>query len=140
VSEDPEAPRLLVDGMNVIGASPDGWWRDRQAAMRTLIARLSAYSAASGRTITVVLDGRPRCGVEEAARATEGAVTVVFAPGGPGAADDQIVRLAAADSDPAGLAVVTSDAALARRVRGSGASVIGAGRFRRQLGGGRLTR
>jgi predicted RNA-binding protein with PIN domain len=126
--------------MNVIGASPDGWWRDRQAAMRAFVAALSAYSVASGRTITVVLDGRPRSGVEEASRDAEGAVTVVFAPGGPGAADDRIARLVAADPDPAGLAVVTSDAALARRVRGSGASVIGAGRFRRQLGGGRLTR
>jgi predicted RNA-binding protein with PIN domain len=126
--------------MNVIGASPDGWWRDRQGAMRALVAELSAYSAASGRPITVVLDGRPRSGVEEASRDSGGAVTVVFAPGGPDSADDQIARLAAADPDPAGLAVVTSDAALARRVRSSGASVIGAGHFRRQLGGGHLTR
>lgn len=126
--------------MNVIGASPDGWWRDRDSATRALVAGLSAYSAASGSTITVVLDGRARPGVEEAARASGGAVTVLFAPGGPGAADDEIARLVAADPDPAGLAVVTSDGMLAKRVRARGARVVGAGHFRRHVGAGRLTR
>jgi predicted RNA-binding protein with PIN domain len=126
--------------MNVIGASPDGWWRDREAAMRALVTTLSAYSAASGDTITVVLDGRARPGVTEAPRAPGGAITVLFAPGGPGAADDEIARLVAADPDPGGLAVVTSDATLAKRVRTSGARVVGAGRFRRHVGAGRLAR
>ncbi|MBO0893530.1 MAG: NYN domain-containing protein, partial [Acidimicrobiales bacterium] len=107
--------RLLVDGMNVIGSRPDGWWRDREGAMRALVAELSEYAAASGRAITLVLDGRPRPGVEAVSRASGAAVTVMFAPGGPGAADDEIARLAAADPDPASLTVVSSDAALARR-------------------------
>ena len=30
---------LVVDGMNVIGSRPDGWWRDRAGASRRLHAR-----------------------------------------------------------------------------------------------------
>ncbi|HWG72643.1 MAG TPA: hypothetical protein VG184_01170 [Acidimicrobiales bacterium] len=26
--------RLIVDPMNVVGARPDGWWRERDAAVR----------------------------------------------------------------------------------------------------------
>lgn len=108
--------------------------------MRALVAGLAQYAAVSGRTITLVLDGRPRASVEVASRASGGAVSVVFAPGGPGAADDEIARLAASDPDPAGLAVVSSDAALVARVRASGASVIGASAFRRHVGPERLSR
>src|ERR1700685_627690 len=31
------AVRWLVDGMNVIGTRPDGWWRDRHRAMVNLV-------------------------------------------------------------------------------------------------------
>ena len=37
-------PRLIVDGMNVIGSRPTGWWRDRPAAARRLIAQLQALA------------------------------------------------------------------------------------------------
>ena len=30
--------RWIVDGMNVIGSRPTGWWRDRPGAMRGLVA------------------------------------------------------------------------------------------------------
>jgi predicted RNA-binding protein with PIN domain len=126
--------------MNVIGSRPDGWWRDRERAMRALVAELTEYARASGRSITLVLDGRARPGVEAASQASGGAVVVVFAPGGPGAADDEIARRAGADPDPASLAVVSSDAGLAQRVQASGASVIGARTFRRHIGGDRLSR
>ena len=36
--------RWLVDGMNVIGSRPDGWWRDRTAAMRRLTGELDALA------------------------------------------------------------------------------------------------
>src|SRR4051794_7041159 len=39
-------PRYLVDGMNVIGSRPDGWWRDRGGAMRRLVADLERFAAA----------------------------------------------------------------------------------------------
>jgi predicted RNA-binding protein with PIN domain len=130
--------RWLVDGMNVVGSRPDGWWRDRDGAMRRLVAALDAFAAATGEPVAVVFDGRPR--TIESAR-----VDVRFAARrGPNAADDDIAALAAADGDPASLRVVTSDAALAGRVTAAGATVLGAGAFRRALdeaqedaGGGR---
>ena len=36
----PNSRRLIVDGMNVIGSRPDGWWRDRPGAMRRLVEKL----------------------------------------------------------------------------------------------------
>jgi uncharacterized protein YaiI (UPF0178 family) len=117
--------RWLVDAMNVIGARPDGWWRDRDAAARRLIAALREL----GDEVTVVLDAGP---AELAGR--DGSVTVVIAPRrGRDAADDEIARLVAADPDPASMTVVTSDAMLAARVRELGAAVEGAGGFRRRL-------
>src|SRR4051812_28211237 len=46
--------RKVVDGMNVIGTRPDGWWRDRRSAQRRLVAQLAAL----GEPLTVVFDGR----------------------------------------------------------------------------------
>src|ERR671937_707836 len=61
-------------------------------------------------------------------------VDVRFAPRrGRNAADDEIARLVRGDPDPASLCVITSDAALARRVRELGGDVVGAGTFRRRL-------
>jgi predicted RNA-binding protein with PIN domain len=122
--------RWLVDGMNVIGSRPDGWWRDRAAAVRRLIVGLEALAAASGDDVSVVFDGRaPR---DEPESRT---VAVEFAPGGRDAADDRIAERVAADSDPATLRVVTSDRGLAERVRGAGAEVVGSGGFRRRIDG-----
>src|SRR5215470_6757915 len=98
--------RCVVDGMNVIGARPDGWWRDRTAAMERLAGALDAWARATGDDVTVVFDGRPRA--IEAERAD-----VRFARRrGPDAADDDIAALVAADPDPGSLVVVTSDGAL----------------------------
>ena len=48
---------LLVDGNNVIGSVPDGWWRDRPAAVRRLVDRLArASSIADGEPLHVVFD------------------------------------------------------------------------------------
>jgi hypothetical protein len=33
---------LLVDAANVVGARPDGWWRDRAGATSRLLTRLAA--------------------------------------------------------------------------------------------------
>ena len=33
---------LIVDGANVVGSRPDGWWRDRAGAAARLHARLLA--------------------------------------------------------------------------------------------------
>jgi uncharacterized protein YaiI (UPF0178 family) len=108
--------------MNVVGSRPDGWWRDRKGAMRRLVESLDRYAGSSGEDVLVVFDGAPF--QVDAAR-----VEVRFASRrGPNAADDDIAELA---SD--GVTVVTSDAALERRVRERGGEVIGAGAFRRTL-------
>ena len=119
--------RWLVDGMNVIGSRPDGWWRDRTGAMRRLTRELDAFAAATGDPVTVVFDGRVR-------EIEAGRVDVRFARRrGPDAADDDIAEIAAGDDDPGALRIVTSDARLAGRVRAAGAEVVGAGELRRRL-------
>jgi uncharacterized protein YaiI (UPF0178 family) len=112
--------------MNVIGSRPDGWWRDRRAAMVALIEALGAF-AATGKEVTVVFDGRP---FEVDAPGVE----VLFASrSGADAADDDIVSVLEEAPDAGDLCVVTSDEDLAERVRRLGAGVIGAGSFRRRL-------
>lgn len=49
----------LVDGMNVIGSRPDGWWRDRRGAQARLARELAAWAAATGVRVEVVFDGAP---------------------------------------------------------------------------------
>jgi uncharacterized protein YaiI (UPF0178 family) len=134
--------RWIVDGMNVIGSRPTGWWRDRPGAMRELVRELEAFAERSGETVTVVFDGRPF-------ELESDTVRVLFASRrGPNAADDDIVALAERDEDPGDAStceraaprehsflVVTSDGDLARRVRDAGAAVVGAGEFRRRLDG-----
>ena len=51
--------RWLVDGMNVIGTRPDGWWRDRDAAMLRLVDLLERWAAAEGEDVTVVFERPP---------------------------------------------------------------------------------
>ena len=115
---------MIVDGNNVLGSRPDGWWRDRAGATRRLVERLGAWSARTGEELVVVFDGAPPPGL-----VAPPGVDVRFAPGpGPGAADDAIAALVAAA--PERMQVVTSDAGLARRVRAHGAEVVGAGGFR----------
>jgi predicted RNA-binding protein with PIN domain len=122
--------RWIVDGMNVIGSRPTGWWRDRPGAMRELVEELRAFADRSGEPVTLVLDGKP-FDLEGDER-----VTVGFASRrGPNAADDDIAALVESDEDPSDLSVATSDADLARRVREAGATVVGAGNFRRRLDG-----
>jgi predicted RNA-binding protein with PIN domain len=118
--------RWLVDGSNLVGSRPDGWWRDRPSAFARLVAELDAFARASGGEVTVVFDGGPL------ALADPPGVEVVTAP----SADDRMVERAGTDRDPSSLTAVTSDRELARRLRSRGAGVVGAGTFRRLLDGG----
>ena len=120
--------RWLIDGMNVIGSRPDGWWRARHDAMVRLVRQLERWAAATGEEVVVVFERPPSPAIASAA------VEVAGAPrGGPNAADDEIARRVARDEGPAELRIVSSDAALAARVREYGAEVVGAGGFRRRL-------
>jgi predicted RNA-binding protein with PIN domain len=121
--------RWIVDGMNVVGSRPTGWWRDRPGAMRELVDELEALAAREGDEVTVVFDGKPFDLAGEA-------VDVRFASRrGRNAADDDIAAIVEGDPDATELSVVTSDGDLARRVRDAGAAVVGAGEFRRLLDG-----
>jgi 8-oxo-dGTP diphosphatase len=108
---------LVVDGNNVIGSVADGWWRDRPAAVRRLLARLQCL----GEPATLVLDVAQPDLVE----GDHGAITIRYATTrGRDAADDLIRELVAADPS---VTVATSDRALRRDVEAAGAAVIGAG-------------
>jgi predicted RNA-binding protein with PIN domain len=120
--------RWLVDGMNVIGSRPDGWWRNRKQAVVRLVDQLDDWAAGVGEPATVVFDGDRPPELGDGERVVE----VSFAGRGR-SADDEIVRRVAADPDPGSLVVVTSDSELARRVEAHGARVLGSGTFRRRL-------
>jgi hypothetical protein len=116
--------RWIVDGMNLIGSRPDGWWRDRPRAMRELVEALRGLDE----PVTVVFDGAP-FELDDT-----GPVEVAFASRrGRNAADDDIVDLVIHADEPGALRVVTSDSELARRVEERGAEVVGTGAFGSRL-------
>ncbi|MEW1780305.1 NTP pyrophosphohydrolase [Streptomyces sp. NPDC086777] len=114
-----EAPLLvIVDGANVVGSRPDGWWRDRRGAAERLRDRL-AERGLPGRPTPVELV----LVVEGAARGVA-SVPGVRVESAPGSGDDRIVELAAEDRGRPRL-VVTADRELRSRVTELGAEVIG---------------
>ncbi len=120
--------RWVVDGMNVIGARPDGWWRDRHAASVRLVGQLERWAARRGEQVTVVFERPPSPPI------CSEVVEVACAPRPRrDSADDEIVRRVLADPEPGAIVVVTSDGGLAAQVRAAGATVRPAGSFRAQL-------
>ena len=111
---------LLVDGANVVGSRPDGWWRDRAGAARRLRDALVPVATAGlpdlppPLDVVLVVEGRAR-GV-----GTVDGVRVVDAPG---SGDDTIVELVTAAVGRT--VVVTADRGLRERVRDLGAEVRG---------------
>lgn len=117
--------RWIVDAMNVIGSRPDGWWKDRHGAMVVLVNRLERWADARGDQVTVVFERPPKAPIDSSV------VQIAHAPrAAANSADDEIVRLVQADPQPGEIRVVTSDKALAERVRDIGASVYRAEAFR----------
>lgn len=114
---------LIVDGANVVGSRPDGWWRDRLGAAARLRDQLTGLAGRDlpglGPVAEVVLV------VEGAARTLEGIPTVrVAATAGSG--DDLVVALVAERAAATGpVAVVTADRRLRQRVGAAGATVRG---------------
>ncbi|MGW2782198.1 NTP pyrophosphohydrolase [Streptomyces populi] len=112
---------LVVDGANVVGSVPDGWWRDRRGAAERLRDRLADFAGPG-------LPGRP--GPLEIVLVVEGAARGVDpVPGvrvdeAPGSGDDRVVELVAGARDRPCL-VVTADRELRRRVGELGAGVVG---------------
>ncbi|ANW17574.1 hypothetical protein [Streptomyces clavuligerus] len=118
----PVAPTLLiVDGANVVGSVPDGWWRDRRGAALRLRDRLAQYAEPGVEGVPGPLE--IVLVVEGAARGT-GSVPGVRVADAPGSGDDLIAELArAAAHRPC--VVVTADRELRRRVLAEGARVAG---------------
>jgi predicted RNA-binding protein with PIN domain len=117
--------RWIVDGMNVIGSRPDGWWRNRGRAMAVLVERLEQWAAAEGADVTVVFERPLSPSIESSV------IDVTHAPkAAANSADDEIVRMVLADSHPAQIRVATSDRTLSERVQAAGGSVYPAERLR----------
>jgi len=113
---------LIVDGANVVGSRPDGWWRDRARAATRLRDALVPLAEAGvppelPPPVEVVLV------VEGAARGVP-AVPGVGVVAAPGSGDDTIVELVAAAADRRRV-VVTADRELRARVGALGAEVYG---------------
>src|ERR1700754_4717127 len=115
-------PLIIVDGANVVGSVPDGWWRDRAGAATRLRAALAARAAAA-------LPGEVILVVEGAARGVP-AVPGVRVEAAPQSGDDHIVALVGENVGHRPVIVVTSDRQLRQRVTQLGASIVGPGRLR----------
>ena len=118
----------LIDGMNVIGSRPDGWWKDRDAAMARLVGELELWAESHDDEVTVVFERPPRPPI------VSELIEVAHAKrSGADAADDEIVRRLGAADDPESWQVVTSDKRLAGRAKAIGAAVEPAGEFLKRL-------
>jgi hypothetical protein len=125
---------LLVDAANVVGARPDGWWRDRAGATERLLGRLAVARPAltvpeSGPVtdVVVVVEGRARD-----VAGPEG-IEVVRAEGSGD--DDVVARAAEVARTGTPLLVVTADRGLRARLP-AGAAVAGPGWLLAQLDAG----
>ena len=106
---------LVVDGANVVGSRPDGWWKDRAGAARRLHEGLAVADTPYD-VVVLVLEGAAKGGVRPG---RDGHLRTVHAKG---SGDDTIVaetRAAAERGDR--VTVVTADRALQARVQHHGA-------------------
>ncbi|MEU2613419.1 hypothetical protein ABZ570_17815 [Micromonospora sp. NPDC007271] len=115
-------PLLIVDGANVVGSRPDGWWRDRAGAAARLRDALVPLAGTGvppelPPPVEVVL-------VVEGAARNVPAVPGVGVVAAPGSGDDTMVELVAAAA-PRRRVVVTADRELRARVGALGAEVHG---------------
>jgi predicted RNA-binding protein with PIN domain len=111
---------LIVDGANVVGSRPDGWWRDRAGAARRLHERLST-AALPYDAVILVLEGAAKQGVPAE---QEGRLSTVHAPR---SGDDAIVEAVRAQvdfGDGRDVTVVTADRVLQDRISAAGASSV----------------
>ena len=127
--------RWIVDGNNVFGSRPDGWWNDRTSAARRFAQEVAEWCRNHGDQVTVVFDAPVSPATLELAG---GNLEIVEAPRrGRDAADDHIVVLVDAELGSEGslerLVVVTSDRGLRRRLPGA-VELMGAGRFLATMG------
>ena len=106
---------LIVDGANVVGATPDGWWRDRPGAAAKLHHRLIVADTDYDE-IVLVLEGQAKAGVPAG---RDGHVRTVHAPRDGDATIVAQTRAAVGD-----VVVITADRLLRQRVEAAGARVM----------------
>lgn len=133
---------MIVDGANVIGSRPDGWWRDRAGAARRLAGKLvtalvehpadlasallgDPYGDGSSLRIHLVLEGAAR----SADLPTHSQLVVHRAETDGDTAIAALVRDLTGDS----VLVVTADRALRDQVHADGATVVGPATLLRAL-------
>jgi hypothetical protein len=110
---------LIVDGANVVGSRPDGWWRDRAGAAQRLHASVAAADLGYD-VVVLVLEGAARRGQPVG---EDGAIRTVHAPG---SGDDTIVAEVSSRSRSGDdVVVVTADRVLRDRVAAAGGSSVG---------------
>lgn len=121
----------IVDGNNVFGSRPDGWWNDRPAAQRRLAQRIAEWCRTHDDAVTVVFDAPLDPATAELAG---GNLSIQESErSGRDAADDDIAAMAAELQDVEHVVVVTSDRGLRGRLP-SRVEVWGNGRFRDLIG------
>jgi len=128
---------VVVDGANVVGSRPDGWWRDRAGAARRLAGQLVAALVEDPGNLAAALIGTDVDGGTELTvhLVLEGAAArVEDLPTHPAldvvrAERDGDSTIAALAAELAGdvLLVVTADRELQGRVRAVGATTVGPG-------------
>jgi rRNA-processing protein FCF1 len=101
---------LVVDGANVVGSVPDGWWKDRAGAARRLHERLLVADTVYDE-IVLVLEGQAKGGVKAGRDAH--VRTVHASRDGDAEIRDQARRAGEAGGH---VVVVTADRALAANV------------------------
>jgi hypothetical protein len=110
---------LIVDGANVVGSRPNGWWRDRAGAAKRLHQSIAKADLAYD-VVVLVLEGAAKRGWPNG---ETGAIHTVHAPG---AGDDTIVdQVRARSMRGDDVVVVTADRALRERVASAGGSHVG---------------
>ena len=128
--------RWVIDGNNVYGSRPDGWWNDRQAAARRFAQSVAEWCRTHDDEVVLVFDAPVG---PETFELAGGNLTIVQSQRrGRDAADDDIVDLVGRFTDDdtdevTVVTVVTSDRKLRARLP-DGVRIIGAGRFLDLLG------
>ena len=131
---------IVVDAANVVGARPDGWWKDRAGAASRLVATMLTVFEAGipdgdlpeslDRPVlqrwwphsVVVVEGAARGVAQQAPGDARGERTSVRAA--PGSGDDTIVDVVA-EAGAGPRLVVTADRELRNRCTALGAAVVG---------------
>ena len=120
---------LVVDGANVVGSRPDGWWRDRPGAAARLHGRL-AVADTSYDEIVLVLEGQAKAGVP---RGRDGHLRTVHASRDGDAAI--VTEAATARGRGEDVVVISADRALRQRVEALGCRTMSPGWLLDLIGG-----